>query len=1213
MKKIIGICTALVCLVIVLSAKTTINVSATEADKNTPYTTEEIQEIIENTKKLVENEPTKTISELRGEITPFFLEGGENNETMYPVGKVGSETLYSSQDLTEETLQPNEPEVETSTLARASVSIVNGQVSLRLGTYTYSTPMYMLGSDYVYCLQPYSSNASGNYQQQSTVKDRKIAAVSSNGFPYNKTFNGKTYTNEEAYVRTWMALNYAYSGTFNPATMKTDAGVAWLLTKMDALDVAAYSQPTLDRTSATVGTDGQTGWFTVTNVPTGANIQVTAPSGMTAVVSGNKFYFKKGTATSGNKTGSVKFVNKSDAVMLTYGGSGTTQNLGKPQAFKDPSVARNFTITVPVSTAKITVNHVNDLTNEVIHTESRDVNIGTVVTDKVKPEIVNPNESGTTFVPTNPNQTCNVTVNSNTTCTLNYRKKATININHIDIDTLVKLENTTTETKKEGDTFTYGLKAFENFRAEPATQSYSGTIAVPTVQYAAHPWGGPWQAFKEDSFSGTVGQSKAIEAIQVRLKNVPNVGVEMRVWGNVTNKWYDWSTSSSGAAGDKIGQIQMHLTGTDANKYDLYYRGHTSNIGWESWKKAGTKEAPVSMVASGRTIEAYQVKLVPKTGSNQVFNHDFTYKAQSKVTINHRDIVTGAILETETVVVDKNATTTVNAKPNDYFKTTVEGATIPYKQELNKPTSVTVTGNGNAQTVTFDYRKEFTHTITSVNGKNPSEVIAPKVTIKQLDQKNYVYTSANANKPTDKEWIETPKNQQYTGTTNKNNEFIFYFKLPIADPTISVEIDNPTNEVAFKGFVEWKLNKANAAAQSDIILEQNLEKTGNHYAVRNEFGTITDVTSNSVLAANKTADGFKLKTDLLATNVKDKDVEYKSGYEFTNWYWRNYECVDGQDQYCFEWKEIAQTPDWSKSKTDELVAILKTEHQANETIDTETTADIELLIGQKQEVSEKTLADIKNSFEYLALSTPTIALKTQTQIDMDSIKPTYRSDFNNPMYVTTGKTNVYVPDVMGELQDDYQNDSEADADLGTYVMPLSYSTTNGFQLGHHALAEVTTFQINDTQDIYTEYEANTGVAWNKAGDKLRDFERAYYIPIEAESVLKPKQTYEINYQLGSLGLSDITLEHQQNFSFDSYMFGHISDDPYYLIQVDTPFAKDVTDYRYHYSMTPEQRQQIREIDDELSKGFVHTWARTNHGERSEALRTVLPDLPTHNN
>ncbi|MGL4953837.1 MAG: hypothetical protein ACRC5Q_08590, partial [Culicoidibacterales bacterium] len=299
------------------------------------------------------------------------------------------------------------------------------------------------------------------------------------------------------------------------------------------------------------------------------------------------------------------------------------------------------------------------------------------------------------------------------------------------------------------------------------------------------------------------------------------------------------------------------------------------------------------------------------------------------------------------------------------------------------------------------------------------------------------------------------------------------------------------------------------------------------------------------------------------------------------------------------------TPDWSKSKKDEVVAILKTEHQANETIGTETTADIELLIGQKQYIEEKTLSAIESSFEYLALSTPTVALKTQTQIDMNIIKPTYRSDFKNPMYVTTGKTNVYVPDVMGELQDDYQNNSTEDASLGAYVMPLSYNKILGFRLGSHALAEVTTFQINDKQDIYTEYEENTGVDWNKAGDKLRMFKREYYIPIEAESVLKPKQTYAINYQLGSLGLSDVTLEHQQNFSFESYMFGHISDDPYYLIQVETPFTKDVSDYRYHYSMTPEQRQQIREIDDALNKGFVHTWARTNHQERSEKLKEII--------
>ncbi|MGL6007978.1 MAG: hypothetical protein ACRC1D_00830, partial [Culicoidibacterales bacterium] len=1071
--------------------------------------------------------------------------------------------------------------------------------------YTYSTPMYMLGADYVYCLQPDNGLASGNYQSQTTVTDRKIASVASNGFPYNRTFNGVTYTDEQAYIRTWMALNHAYSGKFNKDTMKKDSGVAWLLAKMDALDVADYSKPTLDHTTSTIGADGQTGSFTVTNVPTGATIQVTAPSGMAAVVDGNKFYLKKGTASSGNQTGSVKFINKSEAVMLTYGGAGTTQNLGKPQAFKDPSVPSNFTITVPVSTAKITINHINDLRGEVIHTESKDVTIGTVVTDKVKPEIVNPNESGTTFIPTNPDQTCNVTVNSDTTCTLNYRKKATININHIDIDTLVKLENTLTETKKEGDKFSYGLKAFANFRPQPRTQSYSGTVAIPTVQYTSTSWGGTIEQRKEDSFSGTIGQSKALSWILAEVKNVSNVGIELRVWGNVTNKWYAWGPLASGGGGDKIGQIQMHLTGTDANKYDLYYRGNTSGTGWESWKKSGTKEEPVSMVATGKTIEAYQVKLVPKSGDKQVFNHDFTYKAQSAITINHRDVVTGANLGIETMLVDRNSTATVTAKPNDHFTTTVEGVTIPYKQEENTPTSVTVTGNGNAQTVTFDYRKEFTHTIKSMNGKIPTQQIAPMVTIKQLDQKNYVYTTENANKPTDKTWIATPKDHRYTGTTNKNNEFIFYFKLPIADPTISVETVNPHKEVAFKGFFEWQLNKSSETAKSDIILEQNLIKRGSHYAVRNEFGTITDKTSNKILATKQTADGFKLKIDLLATNVKNKDIEYKAGYEFTNFFFRNYACIDKQDDYCFQWKEIARTPDWSKSKKDEVVAILKTEHQANETIGTETTADIELLIGQKQYIEEKTLSAIESSFEYLALSTPTVALKTQTQIDMNIIKPTYRSDFKNPMYVTTGKTNVYVPDVMGELQDDYQNNSTEDASLGAYVMPLSYNKILGFRLGSHALAEVTTFQINDKQDIYTEYEENTGVDWNKAGDKLRMFKREYYIPIEAESVLKPKQTYAINYQLGSLGLSDVTLEHQQNFSFESYMFGHISDDPYYLIQVETPFTKDVSDYRYHYSMTPEQRQQIREIDDALNKGFVHTWARTNHQERSEKLKEII--------
>lgn len=1149
--------------------------------------------------ELIDDVPKEAFSKNSKDNDDFF------ETEMYPIATLNGETLYSSVFAS----QSNARSTVTNNGVLYSVNIA--------GIATYSTPIFMMNGQYVYCIQPSMPNATGSYPTQQALNNTGVRALLSHGFPLYTGGN----SNNDAYVKTWIALNFylhnkvsaSYGQAFTESTIRRDGWIAGLLNNANN-NTPTQLAVSVSPSSTVSGSDNRTGWYTVggtanqqvqvTGLPAGASVEW--ENGKTT--SPTKFRINRGTANwAGNI--SVRLTSPDTAGLMIYPASGK-QAVGRPTGYRDPSPYATVSATLRPSTSVVTTRYVDNYNNTLVWTGTETVNNGSVI-NKTPPASYTHPETGQVFVPTTTGQTCNTTVNAAYTCTFNYRKQLTVRVNHLDIDTRSAIASAMTATLKQGDPYNYSLLNIAGYRPQPASQSFSGTTTTPEIQYASHPWGGPWQDFmNEGAMTGTTGQDKALEAFQVRLKDIPNVQVQYRSYNNNTSTWNPWITSGqSGAGGQRIGQIQMRLIGADAHLYKLEYQGHANNTGWESWKEVpASATAEVNMVSTGKVVQAFRARVTQRTGNN--LTHDFTYKAQSVVTVQHRDVVSRAILQTETFTIDRNQVLNVSAKPNGHYTTNVNGANVPYLRETGLPTSVNITGTGGAITQVFDYRKEFTHEIIPVDGKNTTTIIAPPVTVKQLENSNYSYNRSHVHASLPVTWIESPKNQVHTGTANRNAQFYFYFKQDVPDPTVSVQIANPTNEVAFGGFVEWKLDKPTATNASVVVTEQNLNRTGNHYAVRNDFGAITNTTKNQTIIQNATVAGHQLKANTTATALKQQNIEFKAGYDFTNWFWQNYECIDRQDSFCFEWRYTNDTPDWSKVQSDQIAVTLNTDHKAGDIITSTTNTNLQLLVGQRQNVNGKTASAIQNSHERITLATPAQALATQTQLDMSSIKPTYTSDFNNPFYVTTGMKNVYVPDVMSELHDDYINTSQFN--YGNYVMPLTYNATNGFQLGNHALAHMTTFQLIEGQNVETEYKNYTnGVTWANSGDYMRDWERAYYIPIEAESPLKPQETYQVTYQLGQMGLSDITLAHTQDFSFESYMFGHILDDPHYLIQVATPFSKSKEDYRYHYTMTPEQRAEIRAIDKELDRGFLHTWSRTNHGERSEALRAVLPDLPNH--
>jgi uncharacterized protein YjdB len=113
--------------------------------------------------------------------------------------------------------------------------------------------------------------------------------------------------------------------------------------------------------------------------------------------------------------------------------------------------------------------------------------------------------------------------------------------------------------------------------------------------------------------SGTSGQSKRLEGIEIKLENVIG-GIEYRT--HVQD--YGWlpyvaNGAMSGTSGQskRLEAINIRLTGEAATKYDVYYRVHAQEMGWLGWAK---NDEPSGTAGFGYRLEGIEIVLVAKGG-----------------------------------------------------------------------------------------------------------------------------------------------------------------------------------------------------------------------------------------------------------------------------------------------------------------------------------------------------------------------------------------------------------------------------------------------------------------------------------------------------------------------------------------------------------------------------------------------------------------------
>lgn len=253
-------------------------------------------------------------------------------------------------------------------------------------------------------------------------------------------------------------------------------------------------------------------------------------------------------------------------------------------------------------------------------------------------------------------------------------------ITKIDVEKCLKLLSDITDAQNDEE-LTKAKEAFVDFNesvygfdeeAEEETKSDEKTInsAVPsvanvagtTLEYEAHVANKGWMgSVSEGQTAGTTGQNLQLEAFTIAVKGNSNLNISYSAFQQDSG-WQAARTSGqvagTGGQNKRVEAIKMHLTGADADKYDIYYRVHATNFGWMGWAKNGEVSGSVGYKYA---VQAFQITIVQKGSSAPgTTTHHFDTRAVARVGSLYYDDYASAINavgDGGTVYLVRNATT----------------------------------------------------------------------------------------------------------------------------------------------------------------------------------------------------------------------------------------------------------------------------------------------------------------------------------------------------------------------------------------------------------------------------------------------------------------------------------------------------------------------------------------------------------------------------
>ena len=140
------------------------------------------------------------------------------------------------------------------------------------------------------------------------------------------------------------------------------------------------------------------------------------------------------------------------------------------------------------------------------------------------------------------------------------------------------------------------------------------TSTTGIVSYTTHIQGiGTETSVYDGSVSGTIGQSRRMEAMWISLRDKPTTGgirYRTHIQGIGWQDWaYDGTMSGTSGQSKRVEAVAIELTGEMANQYDVYYRVSSQTYGWLGWAKNGEESGTTGL---SKRLEAIQIMVVPK-------------------------------------------------------------------------------------------------------------------------------------------------------------------------------------------------------------------------------------------------------------------------------------------------------------------------------------------------------------------------------------------------------------------------------------------------------------------------------------------------------------------------------------------------------------------------------------------------------------------------
>ncbi len=168
-----------------------------------------------------------------------------------------------------------------------------------------------------------------------------------------------------------------------------------------------------------------------------------------------------------------------------------------------------------------------------------------------------------------------------------------------------------------------------------------------SVSYQAHVQDIGWQAPVSNGMTaGTTGRAKRVEALKINLLSQDGspLGNDcISVQSHISGIGWESQPVGNGQTSGTVGQsraieaIKLSLSGGLSDSYDIWYRVHSANVGWLGWASNGE---PAGTQGYAYQIEAIQIKVLPKNAQDAPARGDaFRDHSQEPPTVSYRSHV----------------------------------------------------------------------------------------------------------------------------------------------------------------------------------------------------------------------------------------------------------------------------------------------------------------------------------------------------------------------------------------------------------------------------------------------------------------------------------------------------------------------------------------------------------------------------------------------